>query len=174
MKRGYRLSKAHALANYYADVDNYANFGLGTQLKQAGQYVSNLPGYVDDGFRSLGRGIGSLGVGGGSIMSKIGDMGAARGVRKAAGDSQIAALRDYAGQQELRAAKGSMKARRNQMAAQNEVATRLGNYTSAGRQKATTVGERALGYGGAALGTGALGAAGYAGYRALNGNDDEE
>ena len=61
MKSGYRFSKARALANYYADVKNTANFGLMDRLRGIGSAgadrVMSGGRMVDDRVKGLGRGM---------------------------------------------------------------------------------------------------------------------
>jgi hypothetical protein len=62
MKTGYRYSRAQALANYYADVRNTANFGLLDRLKglpgQAAELGMQGVSAADAGLKGIGQGIG--------------------------------------------------------------------------------------------------------------------
>ena len=62
MKTGYRYSRAQALANYYADVRNTANFGLMDRLKGLPGDAANLGmqgvSAADAGLKGIGQGMG--------------------------------------------------------------------------------------------------------------------
>ena len=63
MKTGYRFSRRVALANYYADVRNTANFGLLDRLKGVAGGAANVGmrgvSAADAGLKGMGRGIGN-------------------------------------------------------------------------------------------------------------------
>ncbi|MGL5923667.1 hypothetical protein [Chroococcidiopsis sp.] len=164
MNRGYRFSSSVALANYYSDVRNVANFGIRSSLK--GAYGSAM-GAVDDMAMKIGQKATGMKQGwnpfakeGASYGDGIYNKAKRSGMRNAMQNPEYSNITMGAGRS-LADQKTAALLRRQAIAQGRAV----GNQALTQTQR--NIGRGALGVG-AAAGLAGLGAAGYAGYRALN------